>query len=120
VPEDIPPLKAALERALELDPGLPPARLLLAHVRRWEGDLAAARAEAELCDASSSIWRSHALLLQALLAIEACKESQGPIPPETTELYRRAMESYRQDQFEITWVRSYLVPLHEDLAQRGR
>lgn len=90
-PEDVASVKASVEQALAHDPGLSPARLLLAQVLRWEGDHVAARAQFRTYDARVLYWRFSGLLLQALNEVELAEETGRPLSAQAEAVYREAL-----------------------------
>jgi serine/threonine protein kinase len=114
-PSDPAPIRAAIERALELEPGLAPARLIRAQLCRWAGDRAGALEEVRRVESSSPWWEPQRLLFEALLLLEDCQEKGGPIPPDTRQVYERASKF---DEFQLGWVKAILRPLFESLDRR--
>lgn len=115
-PDDLGPLLAALERALELDPGLSPALLLRATLYRWQGDRASALDTIRLLACASPSWRAPRLRFEALLLLEDCHEGEGPMSPALRELYLEARQANKAA--DPGWIKGHLEVLYRGLERR--
>ena len=114
-PGDLGPLRAASERALELDPGLSPAILLRAAVYRWQGDRKSALATIRCLTGASPSWRGPRLLFEALVLLEDCRDAGGPLTPALRDLYQEARDANKGT--DLGWTDGHLRIIYRDLER---